>query len=85
MGFFGLALQVILCRLAFHIHVCCLGCVEHMQTVGHCFLCIVYARGAFLLGLCLSVLCMPYCMFCRLVCIRHFYCVLGCCFAFWAR
>ena len=54
MGFFELALGVTLYRLAFHIHECCLGCVDHMRTVGHCFLCIVCARGAFLLGLCLS-------------------------------
>ena len=77
MKFSGLALEVTLCRLGFHIRVCCLRCVEHMRTEGHCFLYIVYARGASLLDPCLSDLCMLYCRFCRTVCIRHFYCVLG--------
>ena len=58
--FFELALGVTWYRLQFRIQECCVGCVEHMRTVGHCFICIVYARGAFLFGLRLSVLCMPY-------------------------
>ena len=57
-GVFGLVLGVTLYRLAFHIHECCLGCVEHMRTVSHFFLYIVHARGASLLDpSCLTYVC----------------------------
>ena len=65
----GLASDVTLCQSGFHIHVCYLECVEHMRTEGHCFLYIVYVRGASLLDPCLSGLCMLYCRFCMSVCI----------------
>ena len=42
----GLASEVTLGQSGFHIHVCYLECVEHMQTECHCFLYIVYVRGA---------------------------------------
>ena len=54
----GLASEVTLCQSGFYIHVCYLECVEHMRTGGHCFLYIVYVRGASLLDpACLAYVC----------------------------
>ena len=54
----GLASEVTLCQSGFHIHVCSLECVQHMQTEGHCFLYIIYVRGASLLDpACLAYVC----------------------------
>ena len=56
---------------------CYLECAVHMRTEDHCFLYIVYVRGASLLDPCLSGLCMLYCRFCMSFVYTTFIVVLG--------